>query len=114
MQSLSGIDLWKLETQQTHISTGSTLLDQLLGEGLEGGKVTEFCGLPGVGKTQLGYALIVNDRMQLCINVQLSKEHGGANGEAVYIDTEGSFVIKRLAQMGTALLSNFNLGSGIS
>ena len=37
--------------------------------------------------------------MQLCLNVQLPKEQGGANGEAIYIDTEGSFLIKRLLEM---------------
>ena len=43
---------------------------------------TEFCGVPGVGKTQLG--------IQLCVDVQLPECYSGAAGEAVYIDTEGS------------------------
>jgi RAD51-like protein 2 len=42
---------------------------------------TEFCGVPGVGKTQLG--------IQLCVDVQLPECYSGAAGEAVYIDTEG-------------------------
>ena len=43
--------------------------------------MTEFCGVPGIGKTQLG--------MQLCVNVQRPTELGGRGGAAIYIDTEG-------------------------
>lgn len=58
------------------------------------GQVTEFCGVPGIGKTQLG--------TQLAINVQLPAAFNGVAGEAVYVDTEGSFTPERAAQMATA------------
>lgn len=28
-------------------------IDNMLGEGLQTGKITEFCGMPGAGKTQI-------------------------------------------------------------
>jgi RAD51-like protein 2 len=41
-------------TPAARISTASAALDRLLGGGVAPGCVTEFCGVPGVGKTQLG------------------------------------------------------------
>ncbi|KAI8912654.1 Rad51C protein [Gorgonomyces haynaldii] len=73
------------------ITTGSTKLDQLMGHGIPTGHVTEICGVPGNGKTQLC--------MQLCINVQLPHNLGGLGSKAIYVDTEGSFTPKRLEQM---------------
>jgi RAD51-like protein 2 len=29
-------------------------LDDMLGGGVPSGKITEFCGAPGIGKTQIG------------------------------------------------------------
>ena len=53
--SVSALDLLESESSRVSISTGSRELDGLLGgSGLEGGRITEFCGLPGIGKTQLG------------------------------------------------------------
>ncbi|KAI9324864.1 DNA repair protein rad51-like protein 3, r51h3,putative [Obelidium mucronatum] len=40
--------------------------------------------------------------MQLCVNVQLGTKSGGAEGEAIYIDTEGSFSVERVAEMAAA------------
>jgi RAD51-like protein 2 len=59
--------------------------------GVHLGEVTEFCGVPGVGKTQMS--------MQLALTVQIPNCFGGTEGQAVYIDTEGSFVVERVAQM---------------
>jgi RAD51-like protein 2 len=73
-------------------------MDQILGGGVALGQVTEFCGVPGVGKTQLG--------MQLAINVQLPNAFKGASGEAIYIDTEGSFTAERCAQMADAFCTH--------
>ncbi|KXZ49172.1 hypothetical protein GPECTOR_23g99 [Gonium pectorale] len=66
-------------------------LDELLGGGVAVGQVTEFCGVPGVGKTQLG--------MQLAISVQIPAALAGAQGQAVYVDTEGSFMVERCADI---------------
>ena len=61
-------------------------------------KLTEFCGAPGIGKTQLA--------VQLCINVQIPESAGGLGGEAVYIDTEGSFVPERALDMAEAMAAH--------
>src|SRR3989344_1433803 len=74
------------------IITGSKALDAIFGGGIETGAVTEVYGAYGSGKSTLGH--------QLAANVVLSKEQGGANGIAVWIDTEGTLrpeFIKRLA-----------------
>jgi predicted ATP-dependent serine protease len=55
-------------------------------------------GVPGIGKTQLS--------MQAVLDVQIPAELGGIDGEAVYLDTEGSLMPARIAQMATALESH--------
>ena len=63
------------------IITYSQSMDSMMGGGVCIGQLTEFCGPPGVGKTQIC--------IQLCIDVQLPRLLNGVEGEAVYIDTEG-------------------------
>lgn len=46
--------------------------------------------------------------MQLCINVQIPKSIGGVGGEALYIDSEGSFVVDRLAQIAEGTIAEMN------
>jgi DNA repair protein RadA len=78
------------------IVTGSKNLDTLLGgKGVETGAVTEAYGAYGSGKSQLAHSLAVH--------VQLPKELGGADGMAVFIDTEGTFRPERIKQIATAL-----------
>ena len=66
------------------------------GGGVPVGEMTEFCGVPGVGKTQMS--------MQLAINVQIPPNYGGLGGGCVYIDTEGSLMVERLEEMAAAML----------
>ncbi len=73
------------------ITTGSRNLDELLGGGVETKIITEFFGEFGSGKTQICH--------QLAVNVQLPEEKGGLDGNAVYIDTEGTFRWERIEQM---------------
>nr|MDO8076721.1 DNA repair and recombination protein RadA [Candidatus Freyarchaeota archaeon] len=79
-----------LEQRKTisQITTGTRNLDQLLGGGIETRGITEFFGEFRTGKTQICH--------QLSVTVQLPKEMGGLNGDAVYIDTEGTFRPERL------------------
>eukprot|EP00960_Hanusia_phi_P042899 755763-Hanusia_phi.AAC.1 len=70
------------------IHTGSKELDKLLGGGFETGSITEMFGEFRTGKTQLCH--------QLCVTCQLPLESGGAEGKALYIDTEGTFRPDRL------------------
>ena len=70
------------------ISTGSSKLDELLGGGFESGSLTEIYGEFRTGKTQLCHTLAVT--------CQLPLAQGGAEGKAMYIDTEGTFRPQRL------------------
>jgi len=78
------------------ITTGSQNLNELLGgKGIETKAITEAFGAYGSGKTQLG--------LTLAVKTQLPHEMGGAEGKAVYIDTEGTFRPERVRQIAKAL-----------
>nr|CAD1818915.1 unnamed protein product [Ananas comosus var. bracteatus] len=85
------LDMLAEEQMQQHITTGCEDLDHILRGGIHCGEVTEVGGVPGIGKTQLG--------IQLAVNVQIPVEYGGHGGKAVYIDTEGSFMVERAHQI---------------
>ncbi|MFX1448482.1 MAG: DNA repair and recombination protein RadA [Promethearchaeota archaeon] len=87
--------VWEHRKNIARITTGSQELDNLFGGGIETGCVIEFFGEFRTGKTQLAH--------QLCVNVQLPKEDGGLNGNALYIDTEGTFRPERIIQMAEGL-----------
>ncbi|KAG2454632.1 hypothetical protein HYH02_000473 [Chlamydomonas schloesseri] len=89
--TVSAAELLASAAATPRIVTMCRELDDLLDGGVHAGQVTEFCGVPGVGKTQLG--------MQLAINVQLPQALLGVEGQAVYIDTEGSFMAERCADI---------------
>lgn len=65
------------------ISTGSKELDKLLGGGIETGSLTELFGEFRTGKSQLCHTL--------CVSCQRPIDQGGAEGRALFIDTEGTF-----------------------
>jgi len=74
-------------------------LDNLLGgKGIETKAITEAYGAFGSGKTQLA--------LSLAVGVQLPEEQGGANGKAVYIDTEGTFRPERIRQFAEGIEAN--------
>lgn len=80
------------QRQNVHrLTTGSTILDNLLGGGLETQTITEFYGEYGSGKSQMCH--------QLCVNVQLPQEQGGLDAAALYVDTENTFRTERIVQM---------------
>ena len=85
MNPITALEFLQKEQSATFISTSSAQLDGLLGAGIPSGQITEFCGMSGLGKTQLC--------MQLCINTQK------LGFKAIYIDTEGGFSAMRLADM---------------
>ena len=91
-----GVEFAKKREDVFYISTGSKNLDGLLGgKGIETKALTEAYGAFGSGKTQLG--------LTLAVHVQLPKEKGGANGKAVFIDTEGTFRPERIRQIAEGL-----------
>ncbi len=88
MEFTSGEEIMKKREKMIKITTGSTELDKLMGGGFETGAITEAYGQYGSGKSQIAHTLAVR--------VQLPPEKGGANGIAVYIDTEGTFRPERI------------------
>lgn len=91
-----GMEFAKKREEIKHITTGSKNLDNLLGgRGIETKAMTEVFGAYGSGKSQLAFCLAVN--------VQLPLEKGGANGKAVFIDTESTFRPERIKQIAEAM-----------
>ncbi|GER57501.1 DNA repair and recombination protein radA [Striga asiatica] len=87
-------DILHEEESSVCITTSSSDLDEILGGGIRCKEVTEIGGVPGIGKTQLG--------IQLAVNVQIPADYGGLGGKAIYIDTEGSFMVERVRQIAEA------------
>ncbi|KAH3877511.1 DNA repair protein RAD51 homolog 3-like [Dreissena polymorpha] len=94
----TGNDLLQKEDNRIAIMTFSERLDTALGGGVQGGTVTEICGLPGTGKTQLC--------MQLACDVQIPRCLGGQGAEALYIDTQGGLVMERLTEVVSATVAH--------
>jgi DNA repair protein RadA len=92
--------IWEKRKTLKRLTTGSQNLDDLLGGGVEPGAVTEVFGEYRTGKTQLAH--------QLCVNVQLQYEQGGLEGNALYLDTEGTFRPERIIQMASAFDLDYN------
>ncbi|KGL78024.1 DNA repair protein RAD51 3, partial [Tinamus guttatus] len=97
----TALELLEQEQAQGFIITFCSALDNILGGGVQLTKITEICGAPGVGKTQLC--------MQLAVDVQIPECFGGLAGEAVFIDTEGSFMVDRVADIATACVQHCQL-----
>ncbi|XP_010264171.1 PREDICTED: DNA repair protein RAD51 homolog 3 isoform X4 [Nelumbo nucifera] len=91
-------DMLYEEEFMTRITTSCADLDNILGGGISCKEVTEIGGVPGIGKTQLG--------IQLAVNVQIPIDYGGLGGKAVYIDTEGSFMVERVFQVAEACIED--------
>jgi DNA repair protein RAD51 len=84
------------------LTTGSVELDKLLEGGIETGSITEVFGEFRTGKTQLAHTL--------CVTCQMAVTDGGAEGKAIYIDTEGSFRPSRLQ----AIAERFGLDPAVA
>ncbi|XP_053425091.1 DNA repair protein RAD51 homolog 3 isoform X1 [Nycticebus coucang] len=97
----TALELLEQEHTQGFIITFCSALDNILGGGVPLMKTTEICGAPGVGKTQLC--------IQLAVDVQIPECFGGVAGEAIFIDTEGSFMIDRVVDIATACIQHLQL-----
>ena len=96
-----GLEFAKKREEILNVTTGSKNLDKLLGgRGIETKSITEAFGAYGSGKTQLG--------LSLAVFAQLPSEKGGANGKAVYIDTEGTFRPDRIKQIAEDMAEKQN------
>lgn len=92
-QPVTVLQMIEEESDVSHVVTFCEALDNLLGGGVPLRAITEVSGTPGVGKTQLC--------LQACVSVQLPSSVGGVGGEAVFIDTEGSFTVGRIKDMAS-------------
>ncbi|XP_063002558.1 DNA repair protein RAD51 homolog 3 [Elgaria multicarinata webbii] len=101
VRKYTALELFEEEQVQGFIITFCSALDGILGGGMQLTKLTEICGAPGVGKTQLC--------MQLVVDVQIPECFGGLAGEAVFIDTEGSFMVDRVVDMAAACVQHCQL-----
>ncbi|KAM8897227.1 DNA repair protein RAD51 homolog 4 isoform 2-T8 [Spinachia spinachia] len=84
---VSGADLYEeLLSSTAIVSTGNPGLDKLLDSGLYTGEITELCGGPASGKSQVCFAVAVHVSSRLKQGV-------------VFIDTTGGLSAGRLLQM---------------
>ncbi|VVB03441.1 unnamed protein product [Arabis nemorensis] len=97
-------DMLHEEESLPRITTSCSDLDNILGGGISCRDVTEIGGVPGIGKTQIG--------IQLSVNVQIPRECGGLGGKAIYIDTEGSFMVERALQIAEACVEDMEEYTG--
>lgn len=88
------------EEDRASITTFSAELDCALGGGIHTGMITEVCGVPGVGKTQMC--------LQLSCGAQIPSIFGGLDAEVLYIDTEGGFVTDRVVDFVSATVKHCN------
>ncbi|ETK81105.1 hypothetical protein L915_13365 [Phytophthora nicotianae] len=95
----TALDLLQEVTRSKPIATRLLGLDGLLGGGLQRGEVTEICGGPGTGKTQFG--------IHACLAAQYVANTTDKPSSAIFIDSEGSFIIERVASMATHFLEDF-------
>ena len=99
-KSHNAAELYNIERKKNKIITLSLAIDQCLNGGISRGEITEFCGVPGIGKTQIA--------MQLACNVQIPHQYNGVNGQVVYIDTEGSLIAERVASIASSLIQHID------
>lgn len=83
---------------QIFLATGSSALDTLLNGGIETGSITELFGEFRTGKTQICHTL--------CVTVQRPLDQGGAEGKAIYVDTEGTFRPQNLVKIAERFQMN--------
>ncbi|XP_072325993.1 DNA repair protein RAD51 homolog 3 [Scyliorhinus torazame] len=101
VRKYTALELLEQEHAQGSIITFCSALDEILGGGVPIGKIVEICGAPGVGKTQLSIQLVVDTQIPECF--------GGLDGESVYIDTEGSFIVDRVMDVAHAAVQHCHL-----
>jgi len=87
----TGLEALEEREKVIKITTNSKALDTLFGGGIETGAITECYGAFGSGKSSIAH--------QLAVNVQLPKDKGGAEGIAVWLDTESTFRADRIKQI---------------
>eukprot|EP00927_Polykrikos_kofoidii_P007421 TRINITY_DN13042_c0_g1_i1.p1 TRINITY_DN13042_c0_g1~~TRINITY_DN13042_c0_g1_i1.p1 ORF type:complete len:383 (-),score=42.78 TRINITY_DN13042_c0_g1_i1:71-1219(-) len=102
----SALELLQLSQAQAPLVLPCQGIGRLLGGALRpSGALLEVCGLPGAGKTQLCLQLCAASQIPLSGRLSGTRVAGGDTYEAVFVDSEGSFVARRYAQVCRALLT---------
>ncbi|RXI06865.1 hypothetical protein DVH24_026001 [Malus domestica] len=92
------------------ITTSSDDLDNILGGGINYKEVTEVGLLFSYPIWCNVYDMAIH-LIQLAVNVQIPVDLGGLGGKAVYVDTEGSFMVEwalQIAEASVVEMSNYN------
>lgn len=92
---ITASQLREIRGRRVRLKTGSKNLDTLLGGGIESETTTEIIGEGAAGKTQICSCLAVR--------AQLPVEEGGLAGQVVWIDSEGTFIPKRIQEIAENL-----------
>ncbi|CAK5117672.1 unnamed protein product [Aphanomyces euteiches] len=96
---ITALEVFQKAQAQKPIQTFIPDLDTILGGGISIGEITEICGVPGVGKTQLS--------VHLALCAQYSDATARDLFETIYIDTEGSFLASRAKTMADSMAKEF-------
>ncbi|QDZ25246.1 DNA repair protein Rad51 [Chloropicon primus] len=89
------------------IPLGIPRLDAALGGGISAGQVTEICGPPGAGKTQISMLLSVTAIAGGGSTRDSAAGRASCSDRGVlYIDTEGSFVPERVEEIARGVLGS--------
>lgn len=94
----TAFDLYEWERQHPPLAVFHKGLDKLLNGGLSIGRITELCGGPGSGKTQMCF--------QLAVDVQTPSALGGSASEVLFISTDLSFRSERIKEIATATVDH--------
>jgi DNA-repair protein XRCC3 len=95
---IKAVDTLADEKKSGPLSMGCSVLDSWLRGGLLVSSLTEIAGISSAGKTQIC--------LQLALTVQLPRNIGGLDGQAVYICTEDAFPNRRLYQLAEMFCRN--------
>ncbi|XP_008316086.1 DNA repair protein RAD51 homolog 3 [Cynoglossus semilaevis] len=99
--SSTSLELLQKEGESRSIVSFCSQLDEALSGGVPVGKITEVCGTPGVGKTQLC--------LQVAVDVQIPPCFGGLGGHVIFVDTEGGFLLQRIEDIAAAVVRHCSL-----
>jgi RecA/RadA recombinase len=92
----TALELLQIRLQQNfYLSTGLKDLDVAMRGGIDIGTISEICGAPGVGKTQLCIGCCVQAVVMNHSNSSGLKKKGGV----IYVDTELKFDSMRLTEV---------------
>ena len=83
----TAFQLYQSQKIESYLTTGCHAFDNLFGNGVKAGYLTEFYGENGSGKTQMGIALVLTT----LINDE--------NSTVAYIDTEGKLKLERFVSI---------------